>query len=60
MIFYTQRARNSAREQIAELHIKLASVPLNQGLTLDDVRALHMYLDTLDKELIKEIKQSAE
>ena len=60
MLYYSNKARQTARGKIAELHRKLAEVPLDGPLNLDDIRALHGCLEILDGELRREIKAHPE
>ena len=59
MMFYTNKARSTAREQIKAIHAKIANMPLNSfpdGLA--DVQTIHFLLETLDNELRREIKEN--
>ena len=56
MLYYSNKARRTAREKIADLHRKLAVVPLDGPLNLDDMRNLHQYLADLDSVIAREIK----
>lgn len=60
MIFYNNEARANSRKSIAEMHAKIANMPLSafpDGLA--DVQTLHFLLDTLDNAIKREIKKEA-
>lgn len=56
MLYYSNKARETAREEIARLHAKLSELPLDGPLSFDDVGNLHGLLRILDDELKREIK----
>ena len=57
MVYYSNKAREAARAKIADLHEKLAMIPLDGNpMTLDDIGNLHGLLRVLDDELRREIK----
>ena len=57
MLFYSNDAREAAREQIQILYGKLGRTVPTETLTLDDIRSILMYLRTMDSELQREIKE---
>ena len=60
MMFYSNKARRTTREQIQDIHAKIANMPLNSfpdGLA--DVQTIHFLLRTLDDALRKEIKENS-
>ncbi len=59
MLYYSNKARETALQKIAELHAKLGNLPLNAGLDLNDIGNLHGYLQLLETELKREIKENS-
>lgn len=58
MMYYSNKARMTARDTIADIHVKIANMPLSAfpgGLA--DVQAIHGLLEIMDGELRREIKQ---
>jgi hypothetical protein len=60
MLYYTNKARQTARECIANLIIKLAHTKPTDQFTLQDIESTIMYLQNMDGELKREIKQHPE
>ena len=58
MLFFTNKARETARENIAELYRKLASTKPTETLTLQDIESVMFYLREMDDELRREIKDN--
>lgn len=57
MIFATNEARETARETIRDLIVKLAEMPLDVFPGgLQDEQNIRFYLQTLDAELAREIR----
>jgi hypothetical protein len=60
MVYYSNKARETARKKITDLHKKLALIPLDGNpMTLDDIGNLHELLRVLDDELRREIKENS-
>lgn len=60
MFYYTNKARQTARENIAGLIVKLANTKPTDQFTLQDIESVIMYLKNMDGELKREIKQHPE
>lgn len=60
MLYYTNKARQTAREGIADKIVKLASLKPTDQFTLQDIESTIMYLQNMDGELKREIKQHPE
>ena len=58
MLYYSNKARETAIERIQVLYAKLAELPLNGPLNLDDVGTLQGYLKIMESELKREIKEN--
>ena len=56
MLYYTQKARKTARDNIAELIVKLANTKPTDQFTLQDIRSTISYLKNMDEALKWEIK----
>lgn len=58
MLYYTNKARQTARDSIADLRVKLANMPLNidGGLNYTDMGNLQHYLETLDQAIYREMR----
>ena len=56
MLYYSNKARKTARGKIADLIIKLACTKPTDQFTLQDIRDTISYLQNMDDELKREIK----
>ena len=56
MLYYSNKARKTARENIADLIIKLANTKPTDQFTLQDIQSTISYLRNMDDELKSEIK----
>lgn len=57
MMYFTNTARVTAKEEIKKLYVKLANTAPTDQLNRDDIRSLMHCLRTMDDELSREIKQ---
>lgn len=60
MLYYTNKARQTARKSIADKLVKLANLKPTDQFTLQDIESTMMYLQNMDEELKREIKQHPE
>lgn len=60
MLYYTNKARQTARTEIADKIVKLANLKPTDQFTLQDIESIIMYLKNMDEELKREIKQHPE
>lgn len=60
MLYYSNKARQTAREDIANLIVKLAHTKPTDQFTLYDIDSTIMYLQDMDNELRREIKDHPE
>ena len=58
MLYYTNKARTNARIHIQKLRVKLANTKSTETLTLEDIRNLISYLNNMDEELKREIREN--
>lgn len=59
-IYFTNKARQTARKSIADKLVKLANLKPTDQFTLQDIESTIMYLQNMDEELKREIKQHPE
>lgn len=60
MLYYTNKARQTARECIADKIVKLANLKPTDQFTLQDIERIIMYLQNMNGELKREIKKHPE
>lgn len=60
MMYYTNKARETARETIADLIVKLANIKPTDQFTLQDIQNTIHYLSNMRDELKIEIRQHPE
>ena len=57
MLYGSNEARQTAKEEISRVYLKLANTRPNDDLTLDDIRSIMYYLQKMNNELSSEIRR---